>query len=290
MTQPARMATAGSARAGEFPATLRLVLLQIRYQLLTFQRTPIALFFTLVFPLMFLLIIISVYGSGEIETGDGVSWTVAQFYVGGISAFTAVGATYTNLANMVPIRRDAGVMKRWRGTPLPAGVYIAGFIGAALLLATIGTVVMIAVGVIGYDVEVDTAKIPAAVLVFAVGVSAWSALGLAIAGLVPTASSSAMTATATLMPLAFISDVFIQSDDGLGVLSDVASLFPLKPFANGMQDVFNPFVEAPAIDWAGIATMAAWGVIGVFVAIRFFRWEPHVGGTRRRRRGQGVSG
>ena len=115
-------------------SNLSLTLQQIRYQLLTFVRTPIALFFTLVFPLMFFLLVSTVFGDSEIEA-DGGTWTVSQFYTGGIAAFAAVSATFTNLANMVPIRRDEGVMKRWRGTPLPSGVYIAGFVGSAFVLA-----------------------------------------------------------------------------------------------------------------------------------------------------------
>jgi ABC-2 type transport system permease protein len=264
-------------------SNVSLTLRQVRYQLLTFVRTPIALFFTLIFPLMFFLLVNTVFGDGEIEA-DGGTWTVAQFYTGGIAAFAAVSATFTNLANMVPIRRDEGVMKRWRGTPLPSGVYIAGFVGSAFVLALVGVVLMLTVGALFYGVEIEAAKLPAALVTFVVGVTTWAALGLALAGLVPTASSAAAAANAILLPLAFISDTFIQSDDGLGVLSDIAAFFPLKPFANAFQDVFNPLVEAPAFNWSALAVMAAWGAVGVVVAVRFFRWEPHPAGSNRRAR------
>ncbi len=114
--------------------------------------------------------------------------------------------------------------------------------------------------------------------------STWAALGLAFAGLVPTASSAAAAANATILPLAFISDTFLQAEDGLGVLSDIADWFPLKPFANAFQDVFNPLVEPPAFDWRALGVMTAWGVVGVVVAIKYFRWEPHPAGDNRRGR------
>lgn len=268
-----------------FPSTLRLVLGQIRYQLLVFWRTPIALFFTIAFPLMLLLLFNSLFGDDQIDVEGGGQWPVRQFYTGGLAVFTAVSATYTNLANMVPIRREEGVMKRWRGTPLGTPAYLAGFVGSALVLAFVGTVLMLTVGVVFYDLEVEPAKLPAALLLFVVGVSSFAALGMAVAALVPTASSASAVANATLLPVAFVSDVFVVTDDAPGWVETVGGLFPLRPFVTGFQDAFNPYVEAPAFHWGDLAFIALWGVAGAVVALRFFRWEPAPGAqsTRRRR-------
>ena len=107
-----------------------------------------------------------------------------QFYTGGLAAFTAVSATFTNLANMVPIRRDEGVLKRWRGTPLPTWIYLAGFIVSAVLIALVGVVLMLTLGVVVYDLEIEPAKMPAPIVTFVVGVGAFAALGMAVAALV----------------------------------------------------------------------------------------------------------
>ena len=109
----------------EFPNSTRMLFTQTRYQLVTFWRIPVAMFFTLALPLMLLLVVNALFGNETIETDEG-TWSVSQFYTGGLAAFTAVSATYTNIANMVPIRRDEGVLKRWRGTPLPTWIYIGG--------------------------------------------------------------------------------------------------------------------------------------------------------------------
>ncbi len=76
-------------------------------------------------------------------------WKTSQFYTGGLAAFTAVSATFTNLANTVPIRRDEGVLKRWRGTPQRPWVVLGGMIGSSIALAAAGVIVMLGLGVRG---------------------------------------------------------------------------------------------------------------------------------------------
>jgi ABC-2 type transport system permease protein len=265
-----------------WPSSAGLVLRQIRYQILMFWRVPIALFFTLLLPLIMLVLFNALFGDGEV-TVDGNTWPTRQFYTGGLAAFTAVSATYTNLANMVPIRREEGVLKRWRGTPLPTWVYLTGMIGAAVVIAVVGVVIMLGLGVVAYDLEVEAAKVPAAVVTFVVGVAAFAALGMAVAGLVPSASSASAVANATILPLAFISNVFIPIEDPPKWLATVGDIFPLKPFASSFQDAFNPLVGAPAFDWGALARVAAWGIAGLVVALTSFRWEPTPGGPTRRR-------
>ncbi len=224
-------------------------------------------------------------------TIEGGRWPVRQFYTGGLAAFTAVSATYTNLANTVPIRREEGVLKRWRGTPLPAGVYIGGFIGSAIVLAFLGVVLMLAVGVVFYDLEVEAAKMPGAALAFLVGVGAFAALGMAVAALVPSASSAAAVANATILPLAFVSNVFIVTgDDAPAWMTTLGDIFPLKPFVESIQDAFNPFVDAPAISWGRLGYVALWGLAGMAVAMRYFKWEPRPGGATTRRRRSAAAG
>lgn len=264
----------------------RLVLGQIRYQLLMFWRTPVALFFTILLPLIMLVLFNSLFGDATVTVEGGGEWPVRQFYTGGLAVFTAVSATYTNLANMVPIRREEGVMKRWRGTPLPTGAYIAGFVGSALVLALLGAVLMLTIGVVFYDLDIEPAKLPAAALTFVVGVSAFAALGMMVAALVPSAASAGAVANATILPLAFVSNVFIVTgDDAPRWMTTIGDFFPLRPFVESFQDAFNPYVEAPAMSWGRMAYVAVWGVAGLVVAVKWFKWEPRPGGgtTRRRR-------
>lgn len=265
-----------------FPSTAKLIAVQTRYQLVSFWRIPVAVFFTLGLPLVMLVLLNALFGSSTTETAAG-SWPTSHFYTTGLAAFTAVSATYTNLANMVPIRRDEGVLKRWRGTPLPTWMYVSGFILSAVVIAFIGVVLMLALGVVAYGLEIDPAKMPAAFVTFVVGVSSFAALGMALASLVKSASSAAAAANATILPLAFVSNVFIEVDDAPRWIEFLGSIFPLKPFVEAFQDCFAPFVAPPAFNWGSLAFIAAWGVLGLVVALRKFTWEPSGSAPRGRR-------
>jgi ABC-2 type transport system permease protein len=265
-----------------FPSTLRLVAVQTRYQLISFWRIPVAVFFTLGLPLIMLVLFNALFGDGVFSTPDG-DLSAQQFYTGGLAAFTAVSATFTNLANMVPIRRDEGVLKRWRGTPLPTWIYIAGFIASAVIIAFVGVVFMLTLGVVVYDLEIEAAKMPAAFVTFLVGVGSFAALGMALAAVVKTASSASAAANAIILPLAFVSNIFIQVDNAPRWIEVLGEIFPLKAFAEAFQDCFTPFVEAPAFDWASLAFIAAWGVFGLVIALTRFSWEPSGSAPRGRR-------
>ncbi len=274
--------------APTWPGSASLVADQTRYQLLTALRSPVGMFFTLGLPTIMLVLFNALFGDGTIETPEG-DWSVRQFYTGGLAAFTAVSATYTNLVNVVPIRRDEGILKRWRSTPIPPWVYLAGWVLSALAIALLGTLLQLLIGVVLYDLEIEAAKLPAMVLTFVVGVGAFAALGLAVASVVPNADSAPAVANATILPLAFISDVFIPLENPPRWLDVIGDVFPLKPFANAFQDTINPLIDAPGFGWSNLAVIAAWGVGGAVFARARFTWEPATRGrTRRRSRRRGA--
>ena len=280
---------------------LALVFLQIRYQNKIFWRTPIAAFFTLVFPLMFLVLFAALFGNDEIEA---LGVTTAQFYAPALAVFGAASATYTNLATSTSIARDEGILKRVRGTPLPPWVYIAGRVGSALWIATLAVVLMMSVGVAFYGVEIVGRTFLAAVISFAVGAAAFAALGLLVAALIPTGDTAPAVTNATLLPIAFVSDVFIPIEDPPVWLETLGNIFPLKHFVRAFGDAFHPALTGNGFAWTGeefseltgtgeyaiglhLVVMAAWGIVGAFLAVRYFRWDPSgtEGRVRKRRRG-----
>lgn len=280
---PSSTVPSSSGPASSFPSSIGQVARQTRYQVITIWRIPVAFFFTLALPLIMLILFNALFGDDVVDTPQG-SWPVRQFYTGGLAAFTAVSATYTNLANMVPLRRDEGVLKRWRGTPLPTWTYMTGFILSAVIIAFAGVTAMVALGYVAYDLEIDWAKMPAAAVTFLVGVATFAALGLALAAVVRSASSASAAANATLLPLAFVSNIFIPlGNDAPSWLQTIGDIFPLKPFAEAFQDCFNPLVDAPAFAWGDLAYVALWGVAGAIVAVTRFRWEPSGSAPRGRR-------
>lgn len=255
-----------------FPASAQLLVAQVKYQLLIFLRSPVAVFFTLGLPLFMLVLFNALFGDDTVTTPGG-EWPVRQFYTGGLAAFTAVSATYTNLVNVVPIRRDTGILKRWRSTPVPLPIYLGGWVASAVLIALGGVILQLLLGVVAYDLAIEVSKVPAMIVTFVVGVVSFAALGLGVASLVPNQDSAPAVANATILPLAFVSDIFIPLDDPPAWLR-IADYLPLKPFVNAFQDTLNPFVDAPAFDLEKLGIVAAWGAFGFVLAKAKFTWEP----------------
>ena len=277
-----------SEPTGHWPLSGRLLRLQVIAQLRVFLRIPVALFFTVALPLIIVVLFNLVFGSAgaTVETATG-DWHLEQFYVAALAAFEVVSATFTNLANMIPDRRQDGVMKRWRGTPLPPSIYLGGFVGAGLTIAVAGFVLIVGIGFVFYGLEIEVAKVPALVVTLLVGTLAFSALGVAIAGLIRNQEAAPAVTNAIIVPMAFISNTFIAVDESAMPrwLDVLAGALPLRPFVESIQAPFNPTVDAPGFLWSNLSIVALWGMIGVVVATRTFKWEP-IADTARRTRGR----
>jgi ABC-2 type transport system permease protein len=239
-----------------------LALRQIGFENRAFWRNPPAAFFTFAFPLIFMLIFSVLFGA-----------EAARFFTPAIIVFGVVTATFTNLAMGVAITRDAGVLKRVRGTPLPPWAYLAGRIGHAVLVAALLVVVVAAIGAVLFNVPVPWDAVPAMLLLLIVAAIAFSALGLAVAGVIPNADAAPAIVNAIVLPVLFISNVFIQMDTAPAWLDTVSRVLPVRHFADAMIALYRDGAAA-GVPWTAIAVIAVWGAIGVVLALRFFTWEP----------------
>jgi len=262
------------------PSTPSLIWGQFRYGLRGFVRTPVAAFFTLVFPTTFLVVIAAIAGNEVVDDRAGIR--LAQFLTPVFAVFGICMASFVSLALGVAYAREAGVLKRLRATPLPAWIHIAGRITTAMAVSIAALLLIVAVGVVFYGVDIVWRTAPAVLLTIVVGVFCFAALGMAAVSIVPTPGATQALTNGGLILLAFISDIFIvQLPDWL---DQVGWVFPLKHFVNAVADGFNPYLTGSGLYWDHLAVMAAWGTFGVVVALRFFTWEPRP--DRRHRRDQ----
>lgn len=245
---------------------------QLRYENKAFWRNPAAAFFTFAFPLMFLVIFNLVFGNNEIGEVDGEVITGSTFYVPAIAAFSVITACFTNMSISVVFLRDEGILKRVRGTPLPASSYLLGRVLHSTIIAMILVIIVSVAGYLFYDVKLPTDDLPRLALIVLVGALAFSALGLAHTAIVPNADAAPPVVNATILPLLFISDVFIPLDDAPSWLVTFSKLFPIWHYAHSMLDTFDPFggVFAPG----NLFVVGIWGIAGLLLATRFFSWEP----------------
>ncbi|MEN8239282.1 MAG: ABC transporter permease [Actinomycetota bacterium] len=265
-------------------STVSLLGTQISYQNKIFYRSSTAAFFTIFFPLMILVVFSLVFGNQFIEE---LGVTAAQYYAPAMAVFAAVSASYTNIATTTAYQRDMGILKRVRGAPLPATVYMGGKMISAVEVAVLSVVLMMGIGVAFYGVEVYARTLPAAIVTFLIGVGTFAALGLLVAALVPSGEASTAVTNATLLPLAFISGVFlVPSEDSPGWLTNIADIFPLKHFVEPFSQAFNPTYTGSGWEWADLAYMLIWGIVAAGLAVKLFKWESPAGGGSKRKRKQ----
>jgi ABC-2 type transport system permease protein len=249
----------------------RLVLHEFRYDQKVFWRSSTAVFFTVMLPLIFLFIFATIFGNDEIEE-LGVNTTT--YYVPAIVALAVISATTVALAVNLTTDRERGLLKRVRGTPLPTPVFVSGRVGNSLVISLLMVVLIAVLGRLVYDVSLPDQTIPALLVTLAVGAFAFSCLGFALTTIIPNEDAAPAVTNAIVLPLYFISGVFIpDSEIPEGVLR-VADAFPVRPFFQAFFSTWDPNTTGAGFEWGHLALVAAWGVAGLVIAMLAFRWEP----------------
>jgi ABC-2 type transport system permease protein len=189
-----------------------------------------------------------------------------------MAAFAVITACFNNIAISITFQRDSGVLKRTDGTPLPAAAFLGARIVHAVLAAVMLVVITIAFGRLAYSADVPTGlTLLRFAVMLLVGAAAFCALGLAITVVIPNADASPAIVNATILPLLFLSGIFIPfGNDTPSWILWIARIFPVKHFAAGMQAGFL----GTSFRWTDVLIVAAWGLAGLLVAARYFSWEP----------------
>ena len=170
-------------------SSARLVAHQLRYDLLGVWREPQSRFFAIVLPLVFLVLLTSLFGSHTLHV-RGHAIKVSTYYVPGICTLGIIATSFVNLVITITAQRESGVLKRRRSTPVPAWVLIASRALTSVVLAIALVVVIVAIGRIAYGVHLPGATLPAFVLGVAVGAGAFCCLSFAAASLIRTEDSA----------------------------------------------------------------------------------------------------
>ena len=249
-----------------------LALRQVRYTNKSFWRNPASAFFTFAFPLMFLVIFTALFGNDTIRV-FGEEINTSTFYVSAIAAFSIITATYTNLAISVSFTRDSGVLKRVRGTPLPAWAYLFGRIVHAILVAFLLVIIVAAFGAAFYHAKIPTRTLPAYLVTIVLGAASFSALGLAVTAVIPNADAAPPVVNASILPLLFLSDIFIPIQNPHAWYVTLAKVFPVYHFSQAMKAAYFSPVGS-GFRGTDLLVIGIWGVAGAVLAARFFSWEP----------------
>jgi ABC-2 type transport system permease protein len=248
-----------------------MALVQVGYVNRSYWRNGTRAFFTFLFPLMFLLIFTSLLGQGDVHVGQRVV-RLSTYYVAAMACFGVIAACFTNLAIALAVQRESGLLKRISGTPLPRGSYVAAQVIHAVLITVLLVAITAAFGRAAYGAAIPGGtRLLDFLVLLVVAAVAFCALGMAVTALIPNADSAPAVVNAVILPLLFLSGIFIPFGNSTPQwITWVARVFPVRHFALGMQAAFvgTPF------DWGDVAVVAAWGAAGLLLAVRFFSWEP----------------
>jgi ABC-2 type transport system permease protein len=253
---------------------LALDLHQFRNEQKVFWRSPPAVFFTVMFPVIILILFGALFGGQQI---DELGIDVITYFVPGIITLAVVSATMISVAMRIVEMRESGRLKRLRGTPLPTWAYMGGRIASSFVVAVVMVVVVAVVGRVLYGVPIPTETIPSILLTLLVGTFSFCALGLALSAAIPREDAAPPITNAIVFPLYFLSGVFVpQTEIPDGVLH-VAGIFPVRHLFQAFLEGFDPNTVGAGFAWGHLAVVAAWGLVGVALTMRFFRWAPKNG-------------
>jgi ABC-2 type transport system permease protein len=253
-----------------------LVLHQCRYELLVFRRDPRARFFTVVLPVILLVILVSVFGN-QITEVSGHPIRVSTYYVPHLVALGVIAAALVNLVIGIVEQRESGALKRRRAHPVPAWVLIVGRALGAIVSALLVVVVLVAIGWLFYGVRLPREGIGAALLAVFVGSLCFCALAHAIVPLIGSADSAQPVVQALILPLYFISGVFFPENNLPHWLAEVGKAFPVYHLAQVLQVAFDPRTRGAGIAGWSVLWIVAWGAAGLAVATWRFSWAPRGG-------------
>jgi ABC-2 type transport system permease protein len=248
---------------------VRVFVHELRAQQLAFWRSKEAALFIFLFPLLLYVLLGSVYNG----TIYGVP--APQALLAGLIGYGCANTAFAGLAIQLVVRRELGILKRLRATPLPATTYIAAVLASTLVIFVAQAISLFVIGRIFYGTPFPSA-IGSLILAVILGAASFAGLGVATASLIRSAEGSSAVVNFILLPMAFLTGSFGPTRHYPAFLRAIGDVLPLKYFIEIMNAVYlrgNGLWTKPA----AIGVLAAWGASGLIVSALKFRWEPREG-------------
>jgi ABC-2 type transport system permease protein len=249
---------------------VRLLVHQLRNEQRLYWRSRELAFFTFLFPVLIFVLLGSVYGNDKIKSEHNVKGS--SYLLAGMLGYGLASTAFAGLAIIVVIRRESAILKRLRGTPLPAWVYIVATLISVLIVFAIEVIILIVLAKVLFSVPFPS-KVLSLALALLLGSLVFAALALGLTTVIRSAEGSSAVVNAVYLPMAFIAGSFWSPHAYPRFLQVIADILPLTYFIRLMRDIVLRNAEI----WnegTAVAVLAAWGAVGLFFALRGFRWEP----------------
>jgi ABC-2 type transport system permease protein len=248
---------------------MRLFWHQLRWEQLVFWRSREAAVFVFLFPLLLFTLLTAVY-NGRIY-GRPASWAL----LAGMLGYGAANTAFAGLALVLVARREMGILKRIRATPLPSATYLVTVLASIMIVFTLQAVSLFVLGRLLKSTPWPDQLLSLA-LALGLGAAAFAGLGLAITGFIRSLEGSSAVVNVIVLPIAFLSGSFGSTRHYPRLLRAIGDIFPLKHLLDAVNAIYlhgQQLWDKPT----AVAVLAGWGAIGMAVALRTFRWEPREG-------------
>ncbi len=239
---------------------------QLTFEQRMFWRSREAAVFVFIFPILLYALLGSVY-SGEID-----GYPAVDFLLAGLFGYGALNTAFGGLTIFLVGRREAGILKRLRSTPLPPSTYLAAVLLSWLIVFALEGVGLVVLGTLAFD-----ASAPANWLGFVgamvIGVACFAGMGVGATSLIRSAEGVSAVVNVIVLPMAFLSGSFGPTDEYPAFLQAIADVLPLTYF---LDIVTGVYLEGDSVlaEPRALAVLAAWGAAGVVIAVRRFSWVP----------------
>jgi ABC-2 type transport system permease protein len=246
---------------------MTLFMHELQNQMRLYWRSRELAFFTFLLPMILFLLLGFAYGDDEVQGVKG-----SNYLLTGTLGYGVVATAFAGLAIVLVIRREEGILKRLRSTPVPAPTYITAILTTTMLAFLVQAVCIIALGMAVFGASFPH-RLVSLVLALVLGAASFAALGVGLTGLVRRSEGASAVVNAIYFPMLFLSGSFFERDTFPGFLQAIADVLPLTYF---IKLVFEIMLRGHEIwDRLGdVAVLGAWGLAGALLAARRFRWVP----------------
>jgi ABC-2 type transport system permease protein len=248
---------------------MRLLRHQLKWEQRLFWRSRESAVFVFLFPILLFALLTAVY-NGHIY-GHPASWAL----LAGMIGYGAANTAFAGLAITLVGRREIGILKRIRATPIPPSAYLTAVLLSIMIVFALQVASLFALGRLLKSTPWPSHLLSLA-LALALGAATFAALGLALTGFIRSLEGSSAVVNVLVLPMAFLTGAFGPTRHYPKALRAIGDVLPLKYLLDAVNGIYLHGQEL----WdkpTAVAVLAAWGIFGMAVAVRTFRWEPREG-------------
>ncbi len=241
----------------------KLVLAQAKL----FVREPLALFFTIAFPALLLLLLGSAFGNAN-EPFPGTEFGYIDLQLPALAGMILGTIALNTLPTTTANNRERGIFRRFKATPMPSWKWMAAEITTNFIVALLSMILLVVIGRIVFDARLP-ANLGSILVAFTLAALSFMAFGYLVASLAPTPRIATAAGQLLFLPMFMLSGAAIPLNmlpDGIQM---AAQWLPMTHVVTVMQGLWL------AGEWP---MLSVWVLLGIMVvsgvlSARLFRWE-----------------